>query len=159
MGKVPTFEDDDGWTLWESCAVLVYLAETHPDRGFFPTDVRGRANALRWMFWASAHLDPSVALVYGQRFLRPMRGQAVDETAVASAMKDLARYLPVLEAQLATGTWILGAHFSLVDIALGASVDALFRKEVAFDRTPYPAVSAWHGRLASRPAWGAGLSR
>jgi glutathione S-transferase len=156
MGKMPTFEDDDGWTLWESLAILVYLGETHPERGLFPTDARGRADALRWMFWCASHLDPALALLYAQKFLGRLRGQAVDETIVAAAMKDVVRFLPVLEARVAERVWIMGAGFSLVDVALGASIDALFREELAFDRAPYPGVSAWHARLVARPTWGAG---
>src|SRR4051812_5277992 len=60
MGKIPTLEEDDGWALWESCAILVYLGEKHPERRLLPTDARGRADSLRWMFWSAAHLDPAV---------------------------------------------------------------------------------------------------
>src|SRR5262245_44988031 len=69
MGKIPTFEDDDGWTLWESYAIVTYLAEKHPDRGLFPTTLRGRADALRWLFWGASHLDPAIAPIYAQKVL------------------------------------------------------------------------------------------
>jgi glutathione S-transferase len=158
MGKMPTFEEDDGWTLWESLAVVVYLAETHPTKGLFPTDARSRAEALRWMFFCASHLDPAVESLYTQKFLSRLRGQAVDEAAVASAKKDLDRYLPVFEARMETQPWVLGPSFSLVDVALGTSVDTLFKKELEFDRKACPAIAAWHSRLSERPYWSAAAS-
>jgi glutathione S-transferase len=158
MGKMPTLEDDDGWSLWESFAIIVYLAETHPSGGLFPTTPRGRAEALRWMFWASAHLDPAVASLFAQRFLAPRRKQAPDEAIVATSLAELARYVPVLEGHLARQPWMLGEAFSLVDVALGASVDALLRKELAFDTENFPALRRFHERFAARPSLGAGAA-
>ena len=155
MGKMPTLEEDDGWTLWESLAVVVYLAETHPKKNLFPTEPRARAEALRWMFWCASHLDPSVESLYAQKFLARMRNHPSDEGVVASARKELERFLPVFETRMAGNTWVLGPSFSIVDTALGASVDTLFKKELEFDRAAYPAIAAWHGRLTERPYWSA----
>jgi glutathione S-transferase len=153
MGKIPTFEDDDGWVLWESLAMLVYLAEKHPERGLFPTDVRGRANANRWMFWSCAHLEPAVFSLVVQRVIGPMRGQTPDEAVVGAATRDLARYLPVLESQASRGQWMLGDSFSMVDIALGTNFDALLHPALGFDVSAYPSAGAWHRRLVERPSW------
>jgi glutathione S-transferase len=159
MGKIPTFEDDDGWTLWESFAVLVYLGEKHPERGLFPTQVRERADALRWMFWSASHLDPAIVGLVVQKVIAPMRGQRPDEAVIEASSRDLARFLPVLEAHLGGRTWMLGERFSMVDVALGASVDGLFLEAVGFDRGTCPNVAAWHRRLTERPAWLAATAR
>lgn len=156
MGKMPTLEDDDGWTLWESWAIAVYLAEKFPERGLFPTDARGRAEALRWMFWCAAHLEPAVATLYGQKVLAPMRGQGADGVAVSAATKEVARYLPILEAHLATHEWMLGDRFGLVDVLLGVAADVLLHPQIAWDRASAPHVVAWRDRLAERPSWTAG---
>lgn len=154
MGKIPTFEDDDGWVLWESFAVVSYLGETHADKGLFPTDARGRASALRWMFWAASHLDPAIVSMVVQKIIGPtMRGQPTDEAVVAVAKADLARFLPVLEEQLKKQPWVMGEKFSLVDVAVGAAFHGLFDERVGFDRSPYPAINAWHARLTDRPSW------
>lgn len=156
MGKMPTLEDDDGWALWESCAMVVYLAEKFPERALFPVDPRGRADALRWMFWSASHLDPAVSSTYVQKFLMPMRGGAPDEAVLGAASKELQRYLPILEAHLASHPYVLGETFSLVDVTLGASIDALFLPQLEVDRAAYPSIAAWHARLAARPTWSAG---
>jgi glutathione S-transferase len=156
MGKMPTFEDDDGWTLWESCAIVVYLGEKFPERGLYPTDARGHAEALRWLFWSASHLDPAVGSTYAQKFLAPMRGGKPDEAVLSASAKDLQRYLPILETHLEAHAWLLGERFSLVDVAIGASIDALFLPQLEVDRAPYSRITAWHERLAARPSWRAG---
>ena len=153
MGKIPTFEDDDGWSLYESYAIVTHLAEKFPERGLFPTTLRGRAEAMRWMFWGASHLDPSIVPLVVNKLLNPMRGQPTDATAVANAERDLARYLPVLEAQLSKGPWLLGDAFSLVDVALGSSIDALLHPKLAFDRDRSPKAAEWVERLRQRPSW------
>src|SRR5262245_9159436 len=60
MGKVPTLEDDDGYVLWESPAILIYLTSRYPSRGLLPTDSRAHAEVMRWMFWNASHLEPAL---------------------------------------------------------------------------------------------------
>src|SRR5262245_66646483 len=52
MGKIPTFEDEN-YVLWESPAILYYLAEKH--KKLLPTDLKARTEAFRWMFWSASH--------------------------------------------------------------------------------------------------------
>lgn len=153
MGKLPTFEDDDGWCLWESGAILVYLADKYPEQGLLPREPRARAEALRWMFWCVAHLDSSIGPLYFERFLVPLRKQAPNEAVVSAALKELGRYMPVLEKHLSEHSWMLGTQFSMVDVMVGAGVDALLLPEVAFDKASIPKTVAWHAKLAQRPSW------
>jgi glutathione S-transferase len=54
--KIPTLEDD-GFVLWESNAILFYMAAKQRDGGLWPSDLRGQADVLRWLAWESAHWD------------------------------------------------------------------------------------------------------
>src|SRR4051812_21302892 len=54
--KMPTLEDD-GIVLWESNAILFYMASKRPESGLWPSDPQGQADVLRWLFWESAHWD------------------------------------------------------------------------------------------------------
>ena len=54
--KMPTLEDND-FVLWESNAILFYLAAKRPDQGLWPSDMQGQANVLRWLAWENAHWD------------------------------------------------------------------------------------------------------
>jgi glutathione S-transferase len=58
--KMPVLEDD-GFVLWESNAILFYLASKEPHSGLWPSDVKRQAEVLRWLAWESAHWDESVA--------------------------------------------------------------------------------------------------
>jgi glutathione S-transferase len=54
--KIPTLEDD-GVVLWESNAILFYMASKRPESGVCPSDLEGQADVLRWFFWETAHWD------------------------------------------------------------------------------------------------------
>ena len=57
MRKVPVLVDGD-FNLWESNAILTYLARKFPETNALPADIRGRADADRWLHWQSCHLMP-----------------------------------------------------------------------------------------------------
>ncbi len=59
MGKVPALVDGD-FNLWESNAILTYLASTFPETKALPTDIRGRADVDRWLHWQSCHLMAAI---------------------------------------------------------------------------------------------------
>jgi glutathione S-transferase len=110
------------------------------------------------MFWGASHLEAVIVPLYVQKVLNPLRNLPTDEAVVATAMKDLPRFLPVLEQQLGRGPWVLGEHFSLVDVALGTTCDSLEQPAVGIDLASAPNIRAWHARLAARPSWKAGVA-
>ncbi|MHB8416559.1 MAG: glutathione S-transferase family protein [Myxococcales bacterium] len=149
MGKVPTLEDG-GLVLWESTAICDYLASKRPERGLAPTDAAGRADMWRWLAWFSAHLQPWASVLAVERVLKPQRGAASDEHVVALAERELARFLPVLEAHLAGHGFLLPAY-SIADICVGCGASALPR--IGIDGARIPATMAWIERLEKREAW------
>jgi glutathione S-transferase len=72
-GKVPVLEDGD-LVLWESHAILVYLACKHPERGLLPEDARGRAEVERWMSWLQSYFSPTVGKVMQERVFKKLEG-------------------------------------------------------------------------------------
>src|ERR1700751_1943163 len=54
--KMPTLTDGE-FVLWESNAILFYMAAKCPDGGLWPSDTKGQADVLRWLAWQSAHWD------------------------------------------------------------------------------------------------------
>src|ERR1019366_9775634 len=56
--KMPVL-DDDGFVLWESNAILQYLALKKPESGLWPADSKGQADVLRWLLWEAAHWSPA----------------------------------------------------------------------------------------------------
>ncbi|MHB1846085.1 MAG: glutathione S-transferase family protein [Deltaproteobacteria bacterium] len=157
MGKVPTI-DDDGFVLWESSAILVYLAGKAPSKGLYPTEPRRQADALRWLFWHGIHVGAHVTTLALERFLKPKTGGGAPDPAVcAAAEKELLRFVPVLVARLASRPHVLDPFpgstdgYSIVDIAMGCSYENAPR--VSYDLGPYPNLRGWLARLQSRPAW------
>jgi glutathione S-transferase len=61
-GRVPLLEDD-GFYLWESHAIMQYLADRSPDQTLYPHDARARADINRWLFWSAYHFTPAVGFI------------------------------------------------------------------------------------------------
>ena len=152
MGKVPTLEDDDGYTLWESPAALVYLASKN-NSNLFPNDAKGRAETFRWMFWNSSHFEPSVFNVAFEKMIKPMMGGQPDESRIAAARADWERFAPVFNAHLEGKNWVLGSNFSVADIALATTVEFSSHDTLGFDYGRFPHIKAWLGRVQGRDAW------
>jgi glutathione S-transferase len=151
MGKVPALVDGDV-RLWESNAINLYLAETHPEAGLVPSSVAGRASTNRWLFFQASHVSPACAAFFRAANPRTQAfwGTKPDGHAANAARAELARYLPVLEDALAGHEWLDGA-FSLADIAYAPHLWLI--ADGGYDFAATPAVRAWLDRLVARPAW------
>jgi len=149
-GKVPTLVDDDGFVLWESGAILVYLAEKRPQGELFPVNAQRRADVLRWMFFAATHLQPWISVLGQERLMKPRAGAPSDPAAIARAERELGRFLPILERHLRGQEYLAGAY-SLADIAVGCGFIECERRGLLLD--VYPHVANWRQRLRARPAW------
>jgi glutathione S-transferase len=149
MGKIPSFVDGE-LKLWESNAINWYVAEKLGR--LLPGSLEGRARVQRWLFFQAAHVSPACIQFY--RFTNP-RVQAFwqtkgDAQAAEAARKELARYLPVLDAALEGRDWLEG-EFSLADVAYAPHLQ--MTAEGGFEFAQYPRVKGWLERLVARPGW------
>jgi glutathione S-transferase len=149
MGKAPTLVDDDV-TLWESSAILWYLASQHAPNALYPTTPAAQADVLRWLFFCACHVDPYFTTLMVERFLKARRGLPADEERAAVAVEWVARFVPVLEQQLSTREYVCGA-FGLADIVLGCTFE--LAPLVRYDLTSSPHILAWLDRLHARPSF------
>ncbi len=151
MGKVPAFVDGE-LKLWESNAINWYVAEKFPKAGLLPTSLAARASVQRWLFFQAAHVTPACISVFRATNARIQTFWQTtgDAKALDAGRKELARYLPVLEAALADRDWLEG-DFTLADIAYTPHL--LLLAEGGFDFSPYPRVRGWLDRLRTRPSW------
>src|SRR5260370_2433484 len=113
FGRVPVLVDGD-LTLWESHAILDYLGEK--TGRLWPTSTAGRADALRWLFFLSAHINPPAAEL-ALRIRAKVLGIPVDEATIARGEKALPGVIAIVQTQLSKHKWLSGAAFSLVDCA------------------------------------------
>lgn len=143
-GVVPTLEED-GLVLWESGAILRYLADSRPGRGLMPDDVRGRALAQQWLTWEGATLAPALIGYFLATLAEPR-----NEAAVEAARGAYLDKLGILDRQLAGRDYVAGA-FSVADIALGSLTALSFG--LGLDLGSYRHILAWLRRLRARPAF------
>ena len=146
-GLVPTI-DDDGFTLWESHTIVRYLCAKHSAGTLWPTDLRARADAERWMDWAFAFQSAMRNVFWGLIRTPPEKR---DANAIEDGKKKTIALLPVLEQALARQPYVAGKSFTMGDIPIGCEVQRYMR--VPIERPPFPAVEAWFGRLRQRPAF------
>ncbi len=147
-GFVPTLVED-GFVLWESNAILRYLATGAP--ALWPTDPRARANIDRWMDWQQTTHNRPGSLVF-QGLVRTPPAQR-DPAAIATALAELAGVWSLLDQTLAAHPYVAGSAFTLADIPLGIHVHRWFAFPV--DRPDLPHLRAWYDRLLARPAYAA----
>ena len=144
-GLVPVI-DHDGFILWESNAIVRYLAARHGEGSLWPTDIQMRADADRWMDWQAVSFNPVLGPAFIQliRTAPEKRDAAVVEAARAEAEKKLA----LLDAHLATRDYVAGSSFTMGDIPLGCSVDRWMKLPIA--REAHPHVERWFSALRAR---------
>lgn len=145
--RVPTLVDDD-FKLWESNAIVLYLADKYPERKLAGDGPRERAEIARWMFMNAAHLSPAIARIFAHTIRLPEEKRIprlVEESRV-----EVDRCLAPLDAQLEGKEYILG-RFTAADIALAPSLAAA--PMLGIDLSKTPAVAAWMARMAERTAW------
>ena len=144
-GTIPAISDGD-FTLWESNAIVAYLARRHAPAKLFGSNEQTFARALQWMMWANYKLDPPMhALV--MHLERLPADQRRPET-VEDSRKDAIRALELMEAQLERSPYFAGAAFSIGDIPLGISTQRFLHFRL--ERPPMPRVESWLARLSER---------
>jgi glutathione S-transferase len=133
--------------MWESNAILIYLAQT---RGaLLPADKQQLARALQWLSWQATELNPP--WMYALNALVRKRPGFDDPAKIAESISAWTSRMEMLEAELAKGNaFIAGDSFSVADIALGLSIHRWFI--VPFERKSLPHVTAYYERLKQRPA-------
>lgn len=144
-GQIPTI-DEDGFVLWESNAIVRYLAAKHASGTIYPTDLRARADADRWMDWQTTVLAPPTTVVLYQT-VRATPDKK-DPTAHAVAAQTLREKSAILDEALKGKAFIAGDAFTIADIALGQWVWRYVN--LVENRPTQPYLMAWYTRLQGR---------
>ena len=150
-GLVPALVDGD-LVLWETNAILPYLADVAGADDLLPRDVRRRADVLRWMAWELAHFNRAFGILSFETVVKPaFLQQAPSPPLVAWASEQLATFARVLDAHLAGRTWVSGEGITLADYAL-IHLEG-FKDAMPFDWTPYPRLNAYFDRMRAVDHW------
>jgi glutathione S-transferase len=150
--KMPTLEDN-GFVLWESNAILFYMAAKCPDRGLWPADIKEQANVLRWLAWESAHWDAeSVGMVSFEKASKAVLGLgAPDPGFIARGEQNFARFAAVLNNSLRGHTWLTGEQLTIADFSVGGLVPSAEHLQLPIG--DFPDIVRWYKRLSALPAW------
>jgi glutathione S-transferase len=147
-GLVPTIQDE-GFVLWESNAIVRYLAAKHDTGGLWPEDVKVRAEADRWMdwmlstFWAAIH-DLFVGMIRTEPDKRDPRAEEASRLKTAEVLR-------IVDEHLATHEHMSGNTFTMGDIPLGCGIWRWMGLPI--ERPPLPNVQRWFDALSRRPAY------
>ena len=145
---IPTIEDG-GLVLWESNAILRYLAARHAP-ALWPADPAQRAIGDRWMDWQFTYADAQRDLFVNLVRCAP---DARDGAAVARSAEACGRQMAILDAALAERPWLSGDAFGIGDIPMGVYAHTYVM--LAEARPPLPHVTDWYTRLTARPGYAA----
>jgi glutathione S-transferase len=149
--KIPVLVDGD-FILWESCAIMQYLADKTPGQTVYPAELRARADINRWMFWSAQHLAPAIAIFYWENFIKGLIGAGrPDPVELERGAVDLESFATVLDNHLAQRQWVCGEGLTLADFAIAAPLMAAAPGRAPLAR--YHHLQAWFGRMQELEAW------
>ena len=149
--RVPVLEHD-GFVLWESYAIMQYLADLTPGQTLYPAEPRARADVNRWLFWCGQDFMPGVAILNWENAIKPRFGIGpTDATEVARGDELLTAAAKVLDDHLADAQWICPNGPTLADFAIGAPMRNQESGKYPLGR--FANLQRWHARVRSLAAW------
>jgi len=146
--RVPVLEHD-GAVIWESHAIVRYLAATFGRGTLWAEDPAERSLADRWMDWTATTLQPAFMDIFWGYYRTPEPER--DWTIIRRGIDGCAKLYGLLDRHLADQPFVAGEHLTMGDIPIGASLYRYF--ELDLDRPSLPNVEAYYARLQDRPAY------
>ena len=145
-GLVPVIEDD-GFVLYESNAIVRYLAAKHARATLWPDDLEQRADIDRWMEWQSTGYTPAMLPAFWGLCRTPPEKR--DAAAIEASRVKGEKFAGVLEAHLAGREFVAGDAFSPADICVGCASHRWLG--LPMERVARPNIERWYAALKSRP--------
>ena len=145
--QIPVIEDGD-YVLWESNVITRYLSAKHSPGNLYPTDLQERFDAERWMEWQQTMVNP--ASRNGFWHLIRLPADQRDPALIAQSNAAVELLMAILDAHLATRSFMVGERFTMADIPLGCEVQRWFGLPQAREKRPN--IERWFATLLARPA-------
>jgi glutathione S-transferase len=149
-GRLP-FIDDDGFVLFESLAITLYLAKKHSPGRLYPAALQAEAKAWQWSFWAISEVDRGVNIWSLHAVRLPPNER--DAARRDEALKVIAAPFRILDSAVAAQPYLLGDQFTVADL----NVAAVISRAIDMDLSAVPNLKAWLTRCLERPAARAAL--
>jgi glutathione S-transferase len=147
---VPVLRDGDGPFLWESAAIVRYLAARYGDRNFWPPDPEARAVVDKWAEWIKTTFVPAFL---GGVFLPIIskRPTERDLTAIANGISKLKPVAAIFETGIPPDGYLGGRQPCFADIIVGVYLYRYF--DLEFERADTPRLAAYYRRLTGRATY------
>jgi glutathione S-transferase len=148
---LPALVDGD-FVLWESNAILQYVADKVGNTTAFPTDLRVRADINRWLLWEASAWFPSCYVYLVENCVKPLLNAAPDLAVIEAQDATFQKLAGILDARLANSRWIAGDNPTIADIALAAPMHMHAYQKVPLG--PHPNLRRWMVDEVERlPCW------
>lgn len=148
---LPALRDGD-FVLWESNAMLQYIADKHDKTEFYPRDTVARSDLNRWLFWEAAHWFPSTYVYLVENCVKPVLGGEADPTVLAGERERFDRLAGILNDRLSDRPYIMGDSVTIADIAVAAPMHLHRWQQLPLD--DYSNIRAWiTERIEPQPFW------
>ncbi len=144
-GRLPAIEDE-GFVLWESLAITLYLAKKHSTGRLYPADLEDEARTWQWSLWALNEVDRGVNIWSLHAVRLPPADR--DPHKLAEALKVIEKPFRVLDAAFAERPYLIGDDFTVADL----NVAAVISRAIDMDLSATPRLAAWLRRCLDRPA-------
>jgi glutathione S-transferase len=147
----PTLQDGD-FILWESNAILQYLAAMRPRNTLWPEDARLRADIARWQSWELAHWGPACRPYIWENYFKRLTGAgATDAGELQRAGPQFRRFAGLLDDHLAGRDWLVGDGLTLADISVASPL--MYRHQADLPLGGLGNIDRWFAAIEALPAW------
>jgi glutathione S-transferase len=149
-GTVPVVRDDGGEPLWETGAILRYLATKYGDASFWPNDLVPCTHVDKWAEWSKINIALNFTAPIFWRVVRTAPRER-DAAAIMSALRLFNEYLAIAEVRLTRHAHLADDRFTLADIQFGHVLYRYF--DIMIERSDHPALRRYYDQLTGRPAF------
>ncbi len=149
-GTIPTIQDGTHAPLWESGAILRYLASQYADEIFWPLDPSQRAGVDQWAEWAKVNIALKFTSPIFWKVVRTPK-QRQDPRSIRKAVLDFESSLRIAEYRLEKYPYLAGRDFTLADIQFAHILYRYY--DIDIERCTLPAVAEYYQTISQRSAY------
>lgn len=150
-GLAPVLEDGD-YKLWESTAIMAYLAHRAGSDLWPAKDAARQVEVLRWISWNNDSFAPHAGSFYFEHYVKPWLGLGEpDERALEAAVAPLHKAARILDAHLAGRRYLVGDTLSIADFCTAILLP--HQDAIRLPLADFANIQRWHERLMELPAW------
>ncbi|WP_317202858.1 glutathione S-transferase family protein [Janthinobacterium sp.] len=149
--RVPVLEHE-GFVLWESYAIMQYLADMTPGQTLYPIDIRGRADVNRWLFWCGQYFMAGIGILNWENSIKSLAGIGpADPLELARGERLLIDAASILDEHLNKREWICDTGLSLADLAMAAPLADQHRAKLPI--ADLPNLQRWFKQVQALDSW------